>query len=65
MTQAARLVEAIRSRPLTYLELEALKISSCPWKRLAESGYRHLMLGERIERKTGLDGLVRIGVTHG
>lgn len=64
MTQAQRIVEAIRSKPLTYGELEALKVSTCPWRRLTESGYKHLKQGERIERKVGEDGLVRIGVVR-
>ena len=67
MTHAAQLIHAIRllqrvrrrSAGLTYGELEALKISTCPWKRLEESGWRHLLPGERLERKTGCDGLVR------
>lgn len=66
MTQAARLVLAIRQsgkRGLTYGELEALGISTCPWKRLQESGYKYLRPGERLERKTGCDGLVRFVVT--
>lgn len=62
MTQAARLVAAIRRKAMTYLELEDLKVSSCPWKRLSESGHRHLKPGERIERKLGRDGLIRIGI---
>lgn len=62
MSQAAQLIEAIRRKPMTYLELEALRISTCPWRRLSESGHRHLKPGERIERKTGKDGLVRIGI---
>jgi hypothetical protein len=62
MTQAAQLVAAIRRKPMTYLELEALRISTCPWRRLSESGHRHLKPGEQIVRKAGKDGLVRIGI---
>lgn len=65
MTQAQRLISAIRqsrSRGMTYLELELLRISSSPWKRLSESGRRHLHPGERLEVKTGADGLKRFVV---
>lgn len=64
MTQAHLLVNAIRRRPMTYLELEALKVSACPWKRISESGHRWLKAGEQIVRKTGRDGLVRIAVVR-
>lgn len=64
MTQAARLIEAIRSKPngMTWGDIEALRISTCPWVRLAESGHRHLRPGERIEHVPGDDGLVRVRV---
>ncbi|WP_457325607.1 hypothetical protein [Roseateles sp. P5_E11] len=68
MTQAHRIVNAIRSaraKGLTWGEIEALRISTCPWVRLAESGHRFLRAGERITRKTGRDGLVRIVVARG
>lgn len=66
-TQAARLVDAIRRarRGLTWGEIEALRISTCPWVRLKESGHRFLRAGERIERKAGRDGLVRVCVVRG
>lgn len=64
MTQAEQLIKHIRRRPMTYLELEALKVSTCPWKRLSESGHRHLRPGEQIVRKVGKDGLVRIGLSR-
>jgi hypothetical protein len=62
MTQAQALVNALRRRAMTYGELEALRISTCPWKRLSESGHMHLKAGEQIKRHTGRDGLVRISV---
>jgi len=62
MTQAKKLIQAIRKRGgkgLTYGELEALKVSTCPWRRITESGASHLMEGEVLQRLTGDDGLVR------
>lgn len=64
MTQAARIVSAIRKRPMTYVELNCLGISASWWKRLAESGHKYLKPGEQIVRKPGRDGLVRIGVVR-
>lgn len=66
MTQASRLILAIRQsgkRGLTYGQLQDLHISTSPQKRLAESGYRYLRPGERLERRTASDGLVRFVVT--
>lgn len=65
MTQSERLIEAIRPRPLTYMELQDLHISTSPHKRLSESGHKYLEPGERIEHRVGEDGLVRIGVVNG
>lgn len=62
MTQAEKLIKAIRAtrgRGLTYLELEMLRASSSPWKRLQEAGHRFLRAGEQLTRKTGPDGLKR------
>lgn len=66
MTQAAQLVAAIRRRRagMTWGEIEALRISTCPWVRLAESGHRFLRAGERIEHRPGKDGLVRVMVVR-
>lgn len=64
MTQAEILVKHIRRRAMTYGEWEALRVSTCPWKRLSEAGHRFLRAGERIVRKTGRDGLVRIAVVR-
>ena len=62
MTQAETLVKAIRRKAMTYGDLESLRVSTCPWKRLSESGHKFLRPGEQIVRKVGRDGLVRIGV---
>lgn len=62
MTQAEKLVVAIRragKKGATWGELEALRISTCPWVRLAESGHRFLRQGERLTSRVGRDGLVR------
>jgi len=62
LTQAAQLVRAIRSsqhRGMTYGDLLALKISTAPWKRLAESGDHFLKDHERLHKAPRkLDGLV-------
>ena len=64
-TQAERLIAAIRtagSRGMSWGEIEALRISTCPWVRLAEAGHRFLHEGERIVHMPGADGLVRVSV---
>jgi len=61
MSHAEQLICAIRrSRTgLTYGDLEALRVSSCPWKRLAESAHRYLKPHEALQRKPRqFDGLV-------
>lgn len=65
MTHAQQLVQAIRSagrRGMTDGDLEVLRISACPWKRLGESAHRHLRQGEQLVRKLGRDGLKRWAV---
>lgn len=65
MTQSAQLIQAIRragKRGMTYGELEALRISTCPWKRLQESGRKWLRQGEQLLQGKGRDGLVRFTV---
>lgn len=66
MTQASRLIIALRGckRGMTYGELQSLRISTSPHKRLAEAGYKYLRPGERLERRTGNDGLVRFVVVR-
>ena len=64
MTQAEQLIRAIRRKAMTYGDLEALRVSTCPWRRLSESGHRFLRPGEAIVRRVGVDGLVRIGIAR-
>lgn len=68
MTQAETLIRAIRAargKGLTYLELEMVRASSSPWKRLSESGHRYLRTGEHLIRKVGRDGLKRFAIVKG
>lgn len=65
MTHAAQLIQALRNGWHTTGDLEALRISQCPWKRLSEAGHKYLQPGERIDRKTGDDGLLRLRVVRG
>lgn len=68
MTHAAQLIQAIRrarGKGLTYLELELLRISSSPWKRVSESGHRYLKAGEQLIRRVGRDGLKRFVIARG
>mgnify|MGYP000849217902 FL=1 len=61
MSHAEQLIRAIRrSRAgMTYGDLEALRVSSCPWKRLEESAHRYLKPHEALQRKPRQsDGLV-------
>lgn len=62
MTHAQQLVQAIRAagpRGMTDGDLEVLRISACPWKRLGESGHRHLRKGEMLVRRPGKNGVLR------
>jgi hypothetical protein len=54
VTQAARLVEALRAYPkgLTYGDLQWTGISTCPHKRLEEAGHKYLRTGEQLTRDT-------------
>ena len=36
-TQGRALIAALKRRPMTYMELLALGLSVCPWKRVSES----------------------------
>ena len=65
MTQAARIVAELRRGWRTWGDLQAFRISTTPWKRLSEAGHKYLKDGERIERKTGKDGLLRLRVVKG
>lgn len=62
MTQAQQLIKALRKQWMSYADLEALRVSTCPWKRISESGGKYLRPGERIDRKQGKDGLLRLRV---
>lgn len=67
MTQSAKLINAIRrsgARGMTYMDLESLRVSTCPWRRLSpgEKPERHLGQHERLMRFTGKDGLVRFRI---
>jgi len=59
VTHAEKLVQALRKGWHTTGDMEALRISQCPWKRLSESGHRFLRNGERLACKVGADGLKR------
>jgi hypothetical protein len=52
MTHAEQLIRALRQsrKAMTYGDLEALRISSCPWKRLSESGHNYLRTGEQLDK---------------
>lgn len=60
-TQAERLFVHLRRKAMTYGDMEALRISSCPWKRL-EDGQRHLKEGEQLVKGANKDGLVTFKV---
>lgn len=62
MTQAEKIVRELRKGWRTWCQLQQLW-SQAPWKRLAESGHKHLKPGERIERKT-IRGLIHLRVTR-
>lgn len=64
MTQAERLIKALRCRWFTTGELLDLHISTSPWKRLQESGYKHLRKGEVLKKVKGCDGLLRMKVVR-
>lgn len=66
MTQAEQLIRAIRTKPhgMTWGEIEALRISTCPWVRLSESGHRFLRDGEQIVHRPGRNGLVRVAIVR-
>lgn len=63
-TQAQRIVCELRRGWRTWGDLQAQRLSQCPWKRLAEAGHRFLAPGEVIQRKEGHDGLLRLRVVR-
>lgn len=65
MTQAEKLIRALRRGWFTYSDMVSLYISACPWKRLSESGSRYLRPGEVLAKKVGIDGLIRFHVKKG
>lgn len=52
VTHAEQLIQALRRsrKAMTYGDLEALRISSCPWKRLSEAGHNYLRTGEQLDK---------------
>lgn len=65
MTHTQQLLAALRRRWMTWGDMEALRVTTCPWKRLGESAHRYLKAGERIERRTRADGLLELRVVRG
>jgi hypothetical protein len=63
MTQAEKLIRALRRGWHTYGDLQALRISTCPWVRLNTTGWKYLKSGEYIERKV-IKGLMRLRVVR-
>jgi hypothetical protein len=64
-TQAQHIVCELRRGWRTYGDLQALRLSQCPWKRISEAAHRFLAPGEVIKRKVGDDGLLRLRVVRG
>ena len=61
-TQGRRIIAALKRKPMTYLEMHRLGVSTCPHKRVSEQ----LREDEQIVKARGTDGLVRwrvIGAT--
>lgn len=59
MSQCERLIRELRRRPMTYGDLLALRVSTSPWKRLAEGAHLYLKPHEQLHRfKRERDGLV-------
>jgi hypothetical protein len=55
MTQGRRLIEHLKRRPFTYLEMQMLGVSTCAWKRISEC-LRH---DEVLVKAKGRDNLIR------
>jgi hypothetical protein len=44
-TQGRRLIAALKKRPHTYLEMQLLMVSTCPWKRVQEClGWKEMLV---------------------
>lgn len=63
-TQAQRIVCELRRGWRTYGDLQAQRLSQCPWKRISEAAHRFLAPGEVIQRKEGADGYLRLRVVR-
>lgn len=65
-THAEQLVRAIRRRQHTYGDLLALRVSTAPWKRLAEAAHLYLKPHESLKReRRKSDGLVVFRIVKG
>lgn len=58
LSQGRRLIAVLKRRPMTYMQMLALGVSTSPWRRVAEGLYA----GEVIRKRVGSDGLVRWSV---
>lgn len=58
-TQGRQIIAALRKRPLTYMQMLMLGVSTCPQKRVMES----LREGERLSKLKNARGLVTWFVT--
>lgn len=58
LSQGRRLIALLKRRPMTYMQMLALGVSTSPWRRVAEG----LHTGEVIRKRVGADGLVRWSV---
>jgi hypothetical protein len=56
-TQAAKIAVHLRRKAMTYMDMLALGVSVCPWRRLADSP-SYLRPGERLERGLNREGRV-------
>ena len=63
-SQSARLIEYLRGGWRTTGDMLRTGISVCPWKRLSESGHRHLRPHEKIMKVLYPDGSMRYRVTR-
>lgn len=64
MTQAAQLTQALRRGWHTWGDLQALRISTCPWARLISEGglERNLVAHETLARRIRDDGIVEMKI---
>ena len=60
IAQGRRLIAFLKRRPMTYLQMQQLGISTSPQKRVVEC----LLEGESIRKTKGADGLVRWSVVR-